>query len=324
MCVSETVWKGRLIRRCERLERPSFVFNALVRQVPALSTPPLSLLFFFSPRSSLPDTFFALTLERDSFIPTIACLLCFISLRNSWDRQELLSLLGGNTRRHVRIPAAVAETGQSHHRKLQPLRRFECQYLDTWAGEIQLLSRHKGGFDTPMCQFRCDSFPRLRRRTKNSAGSGAQPELACCRWQEAREQLYLFAATAYHPHDWRWSAVHIAALHLLVVKHAGRQVGLGRLANLSRRTVIHAQDTGAALELQAFMHVRPVEAAAIDGLVGIGSDEDAVGLIAHAHQQAQGAGIKVLSFVYHHRVIIQTYHTARDETLSLRPGLLPR
>src|SRR6266550_2451379 len=84
MCVSETVWKGRLIRRCERLERPSVVFNALVRQVPALSTPPLSLLFFFSPRSSLPDTFFALTLERYSFIPTIACLLCFISLRNSW------------------------------------------------------------------------------------------------------------------------------------------------------------------------------------------------------------------------------------------------
>src|SRR5712692_6505529 len=84
MCVSETVWKGRLIRRCERLEIPSFVFNTLVRQVPALSTPPLSLLFFFSPRSSLPDTFFALTLERYSFIPTIACLLCFISLRNSW------------------------------------------------------------------------------------------------------------------------------------------------------------------------------------------------------------------------------------------------
>src|SRR5712691_11785307 len=49
-----------------------------------LSTPPLSLLFFFSPRSSLPDTFFVLTLERSSFIPTIVCLLCFISLRNSW------------------------------------------------------------------------------------------------------------------------------------------------------------------------------------------------------------------------------------------------
>src|SRR5947199_7115097 len=97
MCVSETVWKGRLIRRCERLERPSFVFNALVRQVPALSTPPLSLLFFFSPRSSLPDTFFALTLERYSFIPTIACLLCFISLRNSWasDYQNYITWVSG-------------------------------------------------------------------------------------------------------------------------------------------------------------------------------------------------------------------------------------
>jgi len=35
MRVSETVWKGRLIRLCERLEIPSFVFNALVRHVPA-------------------------------------------------------------------------------------------------------------------------------------------------------------------------------------------------------------------------------------------------------------------------------------------------
>src|SRR6266704_3901580 len=84
MRVSETVWKGRLRRRCERLEIPlscSMLFSG--RFLP-LSTPPLSLLLFFSPRSSLPDTFFALTLERYSFIPTIACLLCFISLRNSW------------------------------------------------------------------------------------------------------------------------------------------------------------------------------------------------------------------------------------------------
>src|SRR5712692_4330298 len=99
MCVSETVWKGRLIRRCERLEIPSFVFNTLVRQVPALSTPPLSLLFFFSPRSSLPDTFFALTLERYSFIPTIACLLCFISLRNSWESEiDVIEHLGNRPR----------------------------------------------------------------------------------------------------------------------------------------------------------------------------------------------------------------------------------
>jgi hypothetical protein len=49
-----------------------------------LSTPPLSLLLFFSPRSFLPYTFFALTLERYSFVPTIVCLLGVISLRNSW------------------------------------------------------------------------------------------------------------------------------------------------------------------------------------------------------------------------------------------------
>jgi hypothetical protein len=40
-----------------------------------LSTPPLCLLLFFSPRSFLPYTFFALTLERYSFIPTIVCLV---------------------------------------------------------------------------------------------------------------------------------------------------------------------------------------------------------------------------------------------------------
>src|SRR6266567_4774028 len=88
MRVSETVWKGRLRRRCERLEIPlscSMLFSG--RFLP-LSTPPLSLLLFFSPRSSLPDTFFALTLERYSFIPTIVCLLCFISLRNSWERDR--------------------------------------------------------------------------------------------------------------------------------------------------------------------------------------------------------------------------------------------
>jgi hypothetical protein len=35
MRVSETVWKGRLLLLCERLELPSFVFNTLVRHVPA-------------------------------------------------------------------------------------------------------------------------------------------------------------------------------------------------------------------------------------------------------------------------------------------------
>src|SRR5271167_2996334 len=41
-----------------------------------LSTPPLSLLLFFSPRSFLPYTFFALTLERySSFLLLFACLV---------------------------------------------------------------------------------------------------------------------------------------------------------------------------------------------------------------------------------------------------------
>src|SRR5258706_16262218 len=54
-----------------------------------LSTSPLSLLLFFSPRSFLPSTFFALTLERESFIPPRVCLPGGISLRNSWAWEEL-------------------------------------------------------------------------------------------------------------------------------------------------------------------------------------------------------------------------------------------
>lgn len=49
-----------------------------------LSTPPLSLLLVFSPYSSPPFTFFALTLEGFSIVPHIACLLWLISLRISW------------------------------------------------------------------------------------------------------------------------------------------------------------------------------------------------------------------------------------------------
>src|SRR5271157_6392292 len=48
-----------------------------------LSTPPICLLLFFSPRSFLPCTCFALTLERYSCIPIRVCLLGGISLRNS-------------------------------------------------------------------------------------------------------------------------------------------------------------------------------------------------------------------------------------------------
>jgi hypothetical protein len=51
-----------------------------------LSAPPLSSLLFFSLRSSLRFTFFALTRERYSFV-LIVCLLIVISLRNSWEFQ---------------------------------------------------------------------------------------------------------------------------------------------------------------------------------------------------------------------------------------------
>ncbi len=68
------------------------------------------------------------------------------------------------------------------------------------------------------------------------------------------------------------------------LKLAHRQVGLGSLANLSCGTIVDAQYAGAALKFQAFMHIRPIEAAAIDGLIGIGSDKDAIRLIAQPYE----------------------------------------
>ncbi len=84
MRVSETVGKGRLTLLCERLELPSFVFNALVRHVPASfhTAPQLAPLFLSTLFSAL--YLFALTLESYSFIPPIVCLPGAISLRNSW------------------------------------------------------------------------------------------------------------------------------------------------------------------------------------------------------------------------------------------------
>src|SRR6266567_3375303 len=85
MRVSETVGKGRLTLLCERLELPSFVFNALVRHVPASfhTAPQLAPLFLSTLFSAL--YLFALTLESYSFIPPIVCLPGAISLRNSWE-----------------------------------------------------------------------------------------------------------------------------------------------------------------------------------------------------------------------------------------------
>src|SRR6266566_3585174 len=85
------------------------------------------------------------------------------------------------------------------------------------------------------------------------------------------------------------------------------------------------ENTGAPLEVQVFMHIGPVEAAAVDGLVGIGGDKDAVRLIAQAHQQPQRAGVKVLRFINHHCVIVETNytfcHTFLCHSSRLAPGL---
>jgi hypothetical protein len=90
-----------------------------------LSTPPLCLLLFFSPRSFLPYTFFALTLERDSFIPTIACLPGVISLRNSWavpSKCAYADCTGKQVRLHQPVSKALRDTA---HRQVE-VHRYRC------------------------------------------------------------------------------------------------------------------------------------------------------------------------------------------------------
>src|SRR6266496_6018689 len=71
------------------------------------------------------------------------------------------------------------------------------------------------------------------------------------------------------------------------------------------------------------MHVRPCEATAIDGLVGIGGDKDAIGFIAQTHQQPQRAWVKVLRFVNHHCVIGETNFTLCHAFLCQSSCLVP-
>ncbi len=105
-----------------------------------LSTPPLSLLLFFSPRSSLPDTFFALTLERYSFIPTIVCLLCFISLRNSW-AGHVIEPSWGPTRTeedalaHLQRLIASDPTATKWHVVLDNLNIHQSESLVRWVAQ---------------------------------------------------------------------------------------------------------------------------------------------------------------------------------------------
>src|SRR6266705_1720446 len=71
------------------------------------------------------------------------------------------------------------------------------------------------------------------------------------------------------------------------------------------------------------MNIRPGEAIAIDRLIGISGDKDAVWLIAQAHQQLQRAGVKVLRLVYYHCVIVETHYSFCHTFLCHRPCLTP-
>ena len=109
--------------------------------------------------------------------------------------------------------------------------------------------------------------------------------------------------------------------------NAGRTLRL-TYEELPKDTVnleILVDDDKMFLEAQTFMHICPVEATAVDGLVGICGDKDAVRLIAKAHQQPQRAGVKVLRFINHHCVIGETHYTFCRAFLChssrLSPGL---
>ena len=47
--------------------------------------------------------------------------------------QELVAFLGGDICWDAGIPAAIAETGEGHDRKLKPFRGLEREYLHSWS-----------------------------------------------------------------------------------------------------------------------------------------------------------------------------------------------
>ena len=78
--------------------------------------------------------------------------------------------------------------------------------------------------------------------------------------------------------------------HVLGIKLAARKVRRSRFADLARRAEVDPQDARVAAELEVFVDLAPLETRAIDGLVGIGGQEEAVGRMAEADQRRSMLG----------------------------------
>src|SRR5258708_34724389 len=71
------------------------------------------------------------------------------------------------------------------------------------------------------------------------------------------------------------------------------------------------------------MDIAPVKSATINGLVGIGSNEEAARCFAEIEQQAQQRGGEVLRFIYDDCIITLIFRISDDKRLRAYPRLLP-
>src|SRR5437588_1474719 len=137
------------------------------------------------------------------------------------------------------------------------------------------------------------------------------------------EQLHLFLAAVCLTHERLWPIMHVLVFDRLIIEQAGGQVGLRSFTDFARGTKVCPQDARASLELQAFMHVAPVEAAAVNRLVGIRCYEETARRLAESDQQAQYSRVKVLRLVYDNRVVALICNITCHKRLCTHAGLLP-
>src|SRR5216683_7357276 len=71
------------------------------------------------------------------------------------------------------------------------------------------------------------------------------------------------------------------------------------------------------------MDIAPVKSATINGLVGIGSNEEAARCFAEIEQQAQQRGVEVLRFIYDDCIITLIFRISDDKRLRAYTRLLP-
>src|SRR5690349_18907448 len=95
----------------------------------------------------------------------------------------------------------------------------------------------------------------------------------------------------------------LGSARILSIELTPSKVRFSRLADFPRRAKVRAQHASTAPESEIRVNVAPGETGAVDGLVGVGGQEEAIGGAAQPDEHAQHAWIEVLRLVHHDRII---------------------